>query len=71
MQNVEKEAKIESYVSSGGEVCRVEVGSEDYIIVYFNSVRYIDISLRNLVVTVYDNEKDWNTRQMKDGKLVK
>lgn len=71
MDKIEKEAKVESYVSSGGEVCRVEVGSEDYIIVYFNSVRYIDISLKNLLVTVYDKEKDWNTRQMKNGKLVK
>ena len=68
---VEKEAKIESYVSASGEVCRVEVGSEDYIVVHFNNEQYIDISLRNLLVTVYDKEKNWNTRQMKDGKLVK
>jgi len=70
MDKVKKEAKIHSYVSGAGEVCQVEIGSENYIIVTF-SKGCIDISLKNLLVTVYDNEKDWNTRQMKNGRLVK
>jgi len=73
MQEVEKKAKIQSYVSTGGDTCRIEIGSEDYVIVHFNDKQYIDISLRNLLITVYDQNKKWTIRQIgtDSGKLIK
>lgn len=71
-EKVAKEAKADSYVSVGGETCKLEVGSEDYVIVYFSKDVYVDISLRSHTCTVYDQDKKWNVRQIgtHSGRLI-
>lgn len=69
---VTKEAKSQSYESSGGDTFRANLGSEDYAIIKLNDDVYVDISFRSRTCTVYDDTPGWNVRQIgtHSGRMV-
>ena len=72
MAEVAKTAKCSSYVSSGGgDTLRVDLGSEDYVIILSaDGKKGVDIDFRKPMVTVYDDTGGWILRQIgrKSGK---
>jgi len=64
LDKVSNPGKCESYVSAGGEVIRVDLGSEDYVIIDDKGTRGVDIDFRRKKVTVYDDKGGWILRQI-------
>ena len=72
MAEVARKAGIRSYVSIGGDTCKVVLGSENYVILKLNDDIYVDVSFKNRTCTVYDDSPGWNVRQIgtSSGRMV-
>jgi len=60
-----KKANCTSYVSGSGDTLRVDLGTEDYVIIVTgDGKKGVDIDFRNSIVTVYDDKGGWILRQI-------